>query len=139
MRFTAEALKNVVKRPFTQKYPKVKPVLPERFRGRVIHDEKKCIYCGLCAKNCPSHAIEVDMKKGEWKYNMGQCLFCGQCEETCKYVVRKNAIKMAMDFEHANRRRHNLITIHERPKLKIKPATKPAAKTVETKTKAKKK
>lgn len=122
MRFTAEALKNMFKRPFTRKYPKVKPVLPERFRGRVIHDSKKCIYCGLCAKHCPSGAIEVDVKKGEWKYDMGRCLFCGQCEEVCRDMVRANAIRMAMDFEHADRKRKNLITIHNRPKTRAKAA-----------------
>jgi formate hydrogenlyase subunit 6/NADH:ubiquinone oxidoreductase subunit I len=73
------------------------------------------------------------MKKGEWRYNMGQCLFCGQCEETCKYVVRKNAIKMAMDFEHANRRRQNLITIHNKPKLKTKSISKAKTKDVKKK------
>ncbi|UCD07382.1 MAG: 4Fe-4S binding protein [Candidatus Aenigmatarchaeota archaeon] len=115
MRLTGEALKNVFKRPFTQKYPKVKPIIPEGLRGRVEHDKNKCIYCGMCDKYCPSGAIEVEVGRA-WRYDMGRCLFCSQCEEVCKYMVRKNAITMVMDFEHAERKKSRLITIHKKPK-----------------------
>ncbi|MFC2143904.1 4Fe-4S binding protein [Candidatus Aenigmatarchaeota archaeon] len=114
MRLIGEALKNMVKKPFTQMYPKVKPLIPEGYRGMLEHDTKKCIYCGLCAKNCPSHAIKVDMKKGTWEFDLGRCLHCSQCEETCRLVVRKNAITMNLEFEHADRKKHNFITIHKR-------------------------
>jgi ech hydrogenase subunit F len=114
MRLIGEALKNLFGRPFTQKYPEVKPLIPEGYRGLVEHDAKKCIYCGLCARNCPSAAIEVDAKKGVWKFDLGRCLHCAQCEETCRLVVRKNAIKMNLDFEHADRKKDRFMTVHKR-------------------------
>lgn len=114
---TLEAFKNLFREPFTEKYPKVKPMIPEGYRGRVEHDTNKCIYCGLCAKYCPSDAIEVEIGK-RWKYNQGRCLHCSQCEETCREVVRKNAIRMTLEFEHAERKKHRFITIHEKPKQK---------------------
>jgi len=116
MRLIGETLKSIFRRPFTQKYPKVKPLIPEGLRGRVEHDRDKCIYCGLCAKYCPSGAIEVDVKKKEWRYDMGRCLFCSQCEEVCRYTVRKEAISMTMDYEHAERKKERLITIHKKQK-----------------------
>jgi ech hydrogenase subunit F len=112
MKLTGEALKNIFRRPFTQRYPKVKPMIPEGLRGRVEHSKDKCIYCGLCAKYCPSNAIEVDVKKKEWRYDMGRCLFCAQCEEVCREMVKKNAIAMAMDYEHAEKRKEKLVTVH---------------------------
>ncbi len=114
MRLAGEALKNIFRRTFTQKYPKVKPPIPEGLRGCVEHDAKKCIYCGMCAKYCPSNAIEVDAKRGIWRFDLGRCLRCGQCEEVCRYMVRKNAIRMSPEFEHADRKREGMITVHKR-------------------------
>jgi formate hydrogenlyase subunit 6/NADH:ubiquinone oxidoreductase subunit I len=112
MRMIFEALKGAFRKPFTQNYPKVRPLIPEGLRGRVEHDMGKCIYCGLCAKYCPSGAIEVDVKKREWRYDLGKCLMCSQCEETCRYMARANAIRMAMDFEHAERKKDAFLTVH---------------------------
>lgn len=116
MMLIGEALRNIFRKPFTQKYPKVRPVIPEGLRGRVEHDENKCIYCGMCARYCPSNAIEVDVSKKEWIYDMGRCLFCSQCEEVCRYMVRANAIRMATDFEHADRKKGSLVTVHKKPR-----------------------
>ena len=30
-------------------------------------DEENCIYCGICVKNCPVDALEVDRKEKIWK------------------------------------------------------------------------
>jgi Ni,Fe-hydrogenase III small subunit/formate hydrogenlyase subunit 6/NADH:ubiquinone oxidoreductase subunit I len=76
----------------TIRFPKAEPVLPERFRGRpVIHPDRctsdcthcidscpvqavrkennalaidlgRCLFCGQCAQNCPSGAIEFSRK-----------------------------------------------------------------------------
>lgn len=120
MRLTFEALRNAFRKPFTVRYPKVRPLIPEGLRGRVEHDSERCIYCGLCAKYCPSDAIEVEIGK-RWKYDMGRCLFCSQCEEICRYMVRKDAITMATDFEHADRKKQMFVTVHEKPKPKPPP------------------
>jgi hydrogenase-4 component H/formate hydrogenlyase subunit 6 len=109
------ALANLFRRRFTQRYPKVKPEVPGDLRGKLYHDRGKCIYCGLCAKYCPSHAITVDLQKKIWTHDLGKCLFCGQCEETCHNLPKKDAIKMSPDFELASRSQKGLVRVHEKP------------------------
>lgn len=42
-----------------------------------------CIYCGICAKNCPVTALEVDRKEKVWKVDKDACVACGVCVEKC--------------------------------------------------------
>lgn len=42
-----------------------------------------CIYCGLCAKNCPCDALTVDRKEKVWKVDADTCVECGACIEKC--------------------------------------------------------
>ena len=42
-----------------------------------------CIYCGLCAKNCPCDALTVDRKEKVWKVDTDACVECGACIEKC--------------------------------------------------------
>ena len=102
MRILPEVLINLFRHRFTRKYPKEKPVIPQGFRGKIQHFKDKCIYCGLCAKYCPSNAITVDVKKKTWHVDYGQCVFCQQCEEICRDVVKKNAIKLSKEYELAD-------------------------------------
>jgi formate hydrogenlyase subunit 6/NADH:ubiquinone oxidoreductase subunit I len=100
-----EVLRNLLGRPATERYPAVKPQVPPGFRGRVKHDPKLCIYCGLCARSCPSGAIAVDPVKKTWTYDVGKCVFCGHCEDVCRDVPKRNAIKLGPDWELASERR----------------------------------
>ncbi len=82
---------NLFHKPATKMYP-VKPLQPfPATRGVVEIDIETCILCGLCAKNCPANAIEVD-KKGErsWTINPYQCVRCGECVDRCP----KNCLTM---------------------------------------------
>ena len=99
MGLIAEALRNIAKKPVTQKYPAVKPKIPFNLRGKVVHIKERCIYCGICAKHCPSHAITVDIKNKIWKIDYGRCLFCQQCEESCREIIKKDAIKLSSIYE----------------------------------------
>lgn len=83
MKIIVESLKNALKKPFTKKYPHERPLIPERLRGKHKYDKKKCIYCGLCAKYCPSNAIIVERDAKMWEVDLGKCLFCEQCAEVC--------------------------------------------------------
>ncbi|KAL7720099.1 4Fe-4S ferredoxin-type domain-containing protein [Entamoeba marina] len=48
-------------------------------------DDKKCIGCGKCIKDCPSKVISlVDGKAAIKKANEDLCLECGQCASICK-------------------------------------------------------
>jgi ech hydrogenase subunit F len=108
MRLFPEALRNLFRPAFTRRYPKQKPVIPQGFRGKLAHDPVKCIYCGMCAKYCPSNCITVDQKRKTWTHDLGQCLFCGQCAETCHEIPKKDAIKLTQEYELSGKGKKNL-------------------------------
>ena len=47
----------------------------------LVYDEEKCVGCGMCAKDCPSHCFE--MIDGKAHLKNGFCLYCGHCESIC--------------------------------------------------------
>lgn len=115
-----EALKCLVKRPFTEKYPKEKVMVPPRFRGKLIFDRKGCTACGLCRMVCPTHAVRLGMRTKEIKVgelvhkqlihpiqsiDMGRCVYCGLCVDICPPKV----ISFTNEFELANKDRKKLI------------------------------
>lgn len=106
MKVFFEALKSFVGKPFTLNYflkrPKVR--VPEGFRGAFSWDRKKCVWCGLCGKNCPAGAISVDGRKKKYHFNQGRCIFCGRCAEVCP----KKAIALTKNYALAETDRKNL-------------------------------
>lgn len=53
-----------------------------------------CVGCGLCAKKCPAHAIEIENKKPVWVKE--QCIMCLGCLHRCpKFAIQcgKNTAK----------------------------------------------
>jgi formate hydrogenlyase subunit 6/NADH:ubiquinone oxidoreductase subunit I len=109
MRLLGEALRSLGRKPFTRKYPLEKPKVPFNLRGKVIHIPERCIYCGICEKYCPSHAITVNRNDRLWKIDYGRCCFCQQCEESCRDIVRKNAIKLSSIYEIAEKDKKNML------------------------------
>ena len=52
-----------------------------RVNGKMFKvDEKKCINCGACAKNCPVNNIVI--KDGKFRFK-GDCLMCTRCSFNC--------------------------------------------------------
>lgn len=47
----------------------------------VIVENDKCVGCGLCAKVCVAHNIEIKNKKAQ--IVIDTCLMCGQCSAVC--------------------------------------------------------
>ena len=57
---------------------------PDRTEGKEIAcDESACVYCGLCAKNCPADALKVDRKEKSWVIDKEACVKCEICVEKC--------------------------------------------------------
>ena len=46
-----------------------------------INDD--CVFCGLCAKNCPEEAITVDRPNKSWTVDTDKCVLCGKCVSKC--------------------------------------------------------
>ena len=61
-----------------------KAVAPQpRDDGKPVQDPAKCVYCTLCAKNCPMEALTVDRKAKTWELNEEACIGCGTCASAC--------------------------------------------------------
>ena len=101
-------ISQMFKPKFTRQYPEERWNPPDSFRGRPVLVEEKgverCVACGLCARVCPSLAIDLQASESEyWKerypvrfeINMLRCIFCGFCEEVCP----EEAIVMSKEYE----------------------------------------
>jgi formate hydrogenlyase subunit 6/NADH:ubiquinone oxidoreductase subunit I len=84
--------RSLFKRPITERYPFERKPTPIRLRGRLHYDVSKCTGCQMCARDCPSNAIEIitvdkAAKRYAMKYDAGRCTFCGQCVQSCRFDV----------------------------------------------------
>lgn len=66
----------------------------EKQRGHIDIDIQKCIFCGRCARECPSGCIKVDRKTAVWEINPFECIICGVCVEVCP----TKALSMLREF-----------------------------------------
>jgi hydrogenase-4 component H len=105
LRELAEAIKALIKGPYTNNFP-FKPSVPEiRFRGRPVPYEEDCIGCGACANVCPAMAIkktdhlEADSPYREFVWEYDQCIFCGQCQRLC--TTRRGVVLSNKEFDMA--------------------------------------
>ena len=51
--------------------------------GGLKCDTEVCIYCGICAKQCPVSAIAVNRAEKKWEFDQATCVSCGVCVEKC--------------------------------------------------------
>lgn len=91
MKLGKMTLPGLFKKPPTRKYPVEKREPYPRTRGQIemidIHD---CIFCGMCARQCPADAIVVDKEASSWTYRPYKCIACDSCVRCCP----KNDIRM---------------------------------------------
>ena len=84
--------RNLCNQPATRTYPFTERAPFTGARGHLEIVEPKCVYCGICAKKCPSIAIQVTKKPAQsWTLNRLKCIVCGYCVEACP----KGALVMA--------------------------------------------
>lgn len=64
----------------------------ERTVGRLVLSLEKCIGCGICARVCPTQAVEMVRVEGREKpapkMDFGRCCYCTLCVYSCP----KNAL-----------------------------------------------
>ena len=104
LRELVEAIKALIKGPYTSKFP-FKPHVPEKkFRGKPEYNEDECVGCGACHEVCPAGCIEMSdvldgdppIRKLDLHYD--SCIFCGQCQANC---ITKEGIKLSDKFDLA--------------------------------------
>jgi formate hydrogenlyase subunit 6/NADH:ubiquinone oxidoreductase subunit I len=91
----------------TVDYPFGPMKIPASFRGEVVVDIATCVGCGLCARACPSHALEVERSRDRAvrvRHRYDRCVTCGLCEEACRH----GALHLAASFPSGARRLEDL-------------------------------
>lgn len=103
LRELKEAIRAVVKGPYTSGFPK-EPFEPHpNFRGQPKFNEQKCVACLACEQVCPVGAIAHRdvVKDGTARRTMihytDTCIFCGECEAAC--IADHEGIKASTDWE----------------------------------------
>ena len=104
IRELVEAIKAVIKGPYTSKFP-LEPHQPHpNFRGQPKFDDKKCVGCCACEEVCPVDAIvhrdiidDKDNAQREMVHYTDTCIFCGQCEAAC--IADHQGIKLSNEWE----------------------------------------
>ena len=94
-------------RPSTVRYPFGPLELPAYYRGSLEIDVNLCRGCGLCARDCPALALELERTSGHGfrlVLHQDRCAYCGQCAASCKFA----AIRVTNDFIRAAPRREGL-------------------------------
>lgn len=81
-------------------------------------DMSTCVLCGICAKKCPTIAIEVDRLNKTWTIRRDECVLCGNCITVCP----KKSLTRGENFADSG------IQTYEKP---IPPVEAPKASTQE--------
>jgi formate hydrogenlyase subunit 6/NADH:ubiquinone oxidoreductase subunit I len=104
LRELREAIKALIKGPYTTRFPKQPHVPFERFRGKPEFHEQDCIGCGACVQVCPSGALSMrdvgDKRILEIRWDI--CIFCGQCQANC---LTEKGIVLSGEFDFATTQR----------------------------------
>jgi hydrogenase-4 component H len=102
LRELGEAIKALIKGPYTTKFPFAPSPADPSYRGKVEFDDKECVGCGACAEVCPARAIEMvdDVNSGKRRmvHHYDICIFCGQCNANC---LTKKGINLTQEYDLA--------------------------------------
>ncbi|SHJ63865.1 NADH-quinone oxidoreductase subunit I [Parasporobacterium paucivorans] len=91
---TKTLMKSVFHGPYTLLYPIKKKEVFEHTKGSIEIEVADCIHCGLCQRNCPTGAIQVDRNSANWSIDRLDCIQCYYCVESCP----KKCLKMGNQY-----------------------------------------
>ena len=100
-------IRNLFNQPATLMYP-VKPAkCTDATRGHMTINIDNCIFCGLCAKKCPTNAISMDRNERTWSIERMKCIQCNACATACKkdalvmdpHYTAPNTVKVVDTFQ----------------------------------------
>ena len=85
MKMLPTVLSNLFHKAATRNYPFDVREPFATTRGELINDIDKCIFCGSCARKCPSQCLEVGKEgnEGTWSLTFFACIGCGVCVDNC--------------------------------------------------------
>ena len=110
LRELGEAIKALVKGPYTANFPQEPHVPHPNFRGLPKFNQERCVGCLACEQICPAEAIahkDVIEETPEGKktakrvliHYSDTCIFCGQCEAVC--IADHEGIKSSNEWDLA--------------------------------------
>ena len=103
VRELGEAIKALVLRPYTSKFPAAPHEPFSSFRGQPKFDSARCVGCLACEEVCPVEAIaHQDQPQSSpptrvMIHYTDTCIFCGTCEIAC--IADHEGIKLSNDWE----------------------------------------
>lgn len=117
------ALRNLLSKPATRRYPFVVRQPFAASRGKLEIDFPLCVFCGACSKHCPADAIHVDRAASSWSIDRFKCVLCGACVRACpkKCLALSAERSAATAFGDLAGR----VESHARPASEAKPAEGP--------------
>jgi formate hydrogenlyase subunit 6/NADH:ubiquinone oxidoreductase subunit I len=83
-----ELVRTLLARRVTVRFPFTPLELPTYFRGKVVIQPELCEGCGLCVRDCPAFALELERDSQEQfrlVHYRDRCAYCGQCEDSCRF------------------------------------------------------
>lgn len=90
VREVGEAIKALVRGPYTSRFPREPHVPHVQFRGQPKFNAEACVGCLACEAICPVNAIAHEDRVGNGSSGVrviihytDTCIFCGQCEAAC--------------------------------------------------------
>ena len=106
-----EAVKALVFGPYTSNFPKVKPNIPDGFRGKPRFYQEDCVGCLACEEVCPARAIDhVDDMNSRLRtltHHQDTCIYCQQCEKAC---ITGKGILLTKEYDIATYDRTSAVT-----------------------------